>query len=40
MKIMYEQCCHEKKVSYLQDSQSAIVGDMSDLGHEAQKCVL
>ena len=25
--------CHEKKVSYLQDSQNAIVDSMSDLGH-------
>ena len=30
-----KQCCHEKKVSYmyLQDSQNAIVGGISNLGH-------
>ena len=26
---MYKQCCLEKKVSYLQESQNAIVGSMS-----------
>ena len=36
---MYKQCCLEKKVSYLQESQNAIVGSMSDLRQEAPKCV-
>ena len=37
--IMYKQCCLEKKVSYLQESQNAIVNSMSDLRQEAPKCV-
>ena len=36
---MYKQCCLEKKVSYLQESQNAIVSSMSDLRQEAPKCV-
>ena len=36
---LYKQCCHEEKVSYLQDSQNAIVGGVSNFGHEAPKCV-
>ena len=38
---LLKQCCHEKKVGYLQNSQNAIVnvGGMSDLGHEAPKSV-
>ena len=36
---IYEQCCLEKKVSYLQESQNAIVGSMFDLHQEAPKCV-
>ena len=36
---MYKQCRLEKKVSYLQESQNAIVGSMSDLRQEAPKCV-
>ena len=36
---MYKQGCLEKKVSYLQESQNAIVGSMSDLRQEAPKCV-
>ena len=37
---MYKQCCLEKKVSYLQESQNTIVGSMSDFRQEAPKCVL
>ena len=36
---MYKQYCLEKKVSYLQEGQNAIVGSMSDLRQEAPKCV-
>ena len=38
-KDTYKQCCLGKNVSHLQDSQNAIVGGMSDLHHEASKCV-
>ena len=36
---VYKQCCLEKKVSYLQETQNAIVGSMSDLRQEAPNCV-
>ena len=36
---MHKQSCLEKKVSYLQDSQTPLSAGMSDLGQETPKCV-